>query len=200
MAPKKSTGGRAKTEKKVTRYSYDEIKDPRTPTTVQKRYLRFIDRYTRVHRMAPSFADIQRALCVTSPSAHRMVLTLEKRGALARVPGRARSLRLLLPPEAFAEDSAGSVVHDPGRSHGSLRHALREPVDSDGAGYHLAVVLGILEPRSEMGQRLPPALPGRQLQPVLAALVKVGVLLRDGNRYRWNDGYSWQVTKRAKRP
>jgi len=168
-------------------------------TAVQKRYLRFIDRYSRVHGVAPSFADIEHALCVTSPSAHRMVLTLEKRGALARVPGRTRALQLLLPPEAFAEDSVESVA--PVRNHGYLRNALREPVDADGTGYHLAVALGILRPRSEMGRPLSTGQQlGRQLQPILAALVSVGVFLCEGDRYRWNDGYSWQVTKRSRRP
>ena len=168
-------------------------------TAVQKRYLRFIDRYSRVRGVAPSFADIEHALCVTSPSAHRMVLTLEERGALARVPGRSRSLELLVPPEAFAEDSVEPVA--PARSHGYLRNALREPVDADGTGYHLAVALGILRPRSETeppsstGQQL-----GRQLKPILAALVSVGVFLCEGDRYRWNDRYSWQVTKRSRRP
>jgi hypothetical protein len=167
-------------------------------TAVQKRYLRFIDRYSRVHGVAPSFSDIQHALCVTSPSAHRMVLTLEKRGALARVPGRTRSLQLLLPPEAFVEDSVKSLA--PERSHGYLRNALREPVDADGTGYHLAVALGILRPRSEMERPLPTAHHlGRKLQPILLALVSVGVFLWDGQRYRWNDGYSWQVPKRARR-
>jgi len=168
-------------------------------TAVQKRYLRFIDRYSRVHGVAPSFADIQHALCVTSPSAHRMVLTLEKRGALARVPGRTRSLQLLLPPHAFAEDSSEAVA--PARGHEYLRNALREPVDADGAGYHLAVALGIIRPRSEMKRPLAAAHHlGRQLQPVLAALVTVGVFHCDGYRYRWNDRYSCQVTKRRRRP
>ena len=165
---------------------------------VQKRYLRFIDRYSRVHGVAPSFSDIQHALCVTSPSAHRMVLTLEKRGALARVPGRTRSLQLLVPPEAFAENSVESVPSE--RSHRYLQNALREPVDADGTGYHLAIALGIFGPRSEMERPLSTGHHlGRQLQPILEALVSVGVLLCDGDRYRWNNRYSWQVTKRARR-
>ena len=168
-------------------------------TAVQKRYLRFIDRYSRVHRVAPSFADIQHALCVTSPSAHRMVLTLEERGALARVPGRTRSLQLLLPPEAFTEVPVESVA--PERSPGYLRNALREPIDADGAAYHLAVALGILRSKSKMerprstGHHL-----GRQLRPILVALVTVGVFRCDGDRYSWNVGYSWQVNNRARRP
>ena len=33
QAPKKTTPKQAKAEKKVTRYTYDEIKEPRTPET-----------------------------------------------------------------------------------------------------------------------------------------------------------------------
>ncbi|MBI4879361.1 MAG: hypothetical protein HY812_06830 [Planctomycetes bacterium] len=158
-------------------------------TAVQKRYLRFIQRYSAARGVAPSFSDIEHGLCVTSPSAHRMVLTLEKRGALGRVPGRARSLQLLLPPEAFAEDSGEPAV--PERGHGYLRNALRQAVDAGTAGRHLAVALGILRPGSE--RRRPSAGYrdlGRRLRPVLVALASAGVLLRDGDRYRWNDEYS----------
>lgn len=40
---------------------------------------------------------MQRYLRVTPPVVHQMVVTLERRGLLARVPGQARSIRLLLP-------------------------------------------------------------------------------------------------------
>ena len=36
---------------------------------------------------------------VTPPSVHQMVLTLEAKGFIARVPGQARSIRLLIRPE-----------------------------------------------------------------------------------------------------
>ncbi|MDA2937665.1 hypothetical protein MYX75_05305 [Acidobacteria bacterium AH-259-A15] len=35
---------------------------------------------------------------VTPPSVHQMVLTLEKRGLISRIPGRPRSIQLLIPP------------------------------------------------------------------------------------------------------
>jgi len=152
-------------------------------TSVQKRYLRFIDRYAQVHGVAPSFADIEHALCVTSPSAHRMVLALEKRGALARVPGRARSLQLLLPPEAFADDPVEATA--PAGSPGYLRDALRKPIDADGAAYHLAVALGILRSKSKRGLTANHLF--RQLRPILAALlaalVNVGVVRCERGRY-----------------
>ena len=44
-------------------------------------------------------ADIQRYFKVTPPSVHQMILTLERRGLIARVPRQARSIEVLLPPE-----------------------------------------------------------------------------------------------------
>ena len=46
--------------------------------------------------MAPSEADMQRFFRVTPPSVHRMVLALEQRRLLERVPGQSRSIRLLV--------------------------------------------------------------------------------------------------------
>jgi repressor LexA len=40
---------------------------------------------------------------VTPPSVHSMVLTLAERGLIERVPGRARSIRVLVPPEQLPE-------------------------------------------------------------------------------------------------
>jgi Mn-dependent DtxR family transcriptional regulator len=53
--------------------------------------------YTLIHRVPPAEADMQRFFRVTPPSVHQMVLTLERRGLLQRTPGKARSLRVLVP-------------------------------------------------------------------------------------------------------
>jgi hypothetical protein len=42
---------------------------------------------------------MQRFFRVTASAIHGMVLTLERRGLLARVPGMARSIRVLLAPD-----------------------------------------------------------------------------------------------------
>ena len=56
----------------------------------------FIQTYATLHGVAPAEADMQRFFRVTPPAVHRMVLALEQRGLIARVPGRSRSVRLLL--------------------------------------------------------------------------------------------------------
>lgn len=70
-------------------------------TDRQGQYLAFIYAYTQVNGQPPAEADMQRYFAVTAPSAHQMVLTLESRGWLRRTPRRARSIELLLPPEAL---------------------------------------------------------------------------------------------------
>jgi len=65
-----------------------------TPT--QGQYLAYIHYYTKVNGRAPAEADMQRYFGVSPPSVHQMVRTLERRRFIAREPGRARSIRLLL--------------------------------------------------------------------------------------------------------
>jgi Mn-dependent DtxR family transcriptional regulator len=60
-------------------------------------YLAFIFHSTKIHGCAPSEADMQQYFQVSPPSVHQMVLRLERHGLIARVPGQARSIRLLLP-------------------------------------------------------------------------------------------------------
>src|SRR5262249_5418900 len=49
----------------------------KTFTPRQGQYLAYIHLYTRLHRRPPAEADIQQYFCVTPPSVHQMVLTLE---------------------------------------------------------------------------------------------------------------------------
>lgn len=70
-------------------------------TKLQGQYLAFIDAYTTIHGSPPAEADLQRYFQVTPPSVHQMVLTLERRGFISRVPGQARSIRLLIAREVL---------------------------------------------------------------------------------------------------
>lgn len=72
-------------------------------TALQGQYLAFIRAYTVIHREPPAEADMQRFFRVTPPAVHSMVLTLAERGLVERVPGRARSLRILVPPEELPQ-------------------------------------------------------------------------------------------------
>lgn len=68
-------------------------------TVKQGQYLAFIYAYTRVNGRSPAEADIQRYFAVSPPSAHQMVLTLERGGWIRRTPGAARSIEVIVDPE-----------------------------------------------------------------------------------------------------
>ena len=68
-------------------------------TQKQGQYLAFIYYYTKVNKRAPAEADIQRFFNVTPPTVHQMILTLEKSGFISRGPGKARTIKVLLPPD-----------------------------------------------------------------------------------------------------
>ncbi len=68
-------------------------------TQKQGQYLAFVHYYFKIHGHAPAEADMQRYFRVSPPSVHQMILTLEKRGLIARTPGQARSIRVLIPRE-----------------------------------------------------------------------------------------------------
>ena len=68
-------------------------------TERQGQFLAYIHQYSLVNGCAPAEADMQRFFRITPPSVHSMVLTLERRGLIRRVPWQARSITLLVPSE-----------------------------------------------------------------------------------------------------
>ena len=65
-------------------------------TPRQGQFLAFIYYYTKIHKCPPAEADIATYFGVSPPSAHQTILTLEKHGLIARKPGQARSIQVLL--------------------------------------------------------------------------------------------------------
>jgi DNA-binding MarR family transcriptional regulator len=68
-------------------------------TETQGQYLAFIYYYDLVNRRPPAEADIQAFFGVTPPTAHRMVIELERRGLIRRTPRQARSIAVCVPAE-----------------------------------------------------------------------------------------------------
>ena len=68
-------------------------------TPRQGQILAFIYSYTKVNGRPPAEADMERYFRVSPPSIHQMILRLEERGLISRVPGEPRSIRLLVAPE-----------------------------------------------------------------------------------------------------
>lgn len=70
-------------------------------TAKQGQYLAFLYAYTTIHGQAPAERDMERFFRTTPPSVHTMVKALEREGFLRRQPGVARSIELLVAPEAL---------------------------------------------------------------------------------------------------
>jgi repressor LexA len=72
-------------------------------TKKQGQYLAFIYSYTKINRQPPAESDMQRFFRVTPPTVHQMVLKLDERGFITRVPGKARTIKVLLPPDELPD-------------------------------------------------------------------------------------------------
>ena len=66
-------------------------------TAKQGQYLAFIYWYTKLNKQPPAEKDFQFYFEVTPPTVHQMIVTLERRGLIARERGRARTIRLMVP-------------------------------------------------------------------------------------------------------
>jgi hypothetical protein len=75
----------------------------KTFTPKQGQYLAFIHLYTRLHRRPPAETDMQQYFRASPPSAHQMVLTLERAGLITRQPRVPRSIELLVDPKQLPE-------------------------------------------------------------------------------------------------
>ena len=65
-------------------------------TEKQGQYLAFIHTYLQLNGRAPAEADMEKFFGVTPPSVHRMVVELEARGLIRRVPRQPRSIELTI--------------------------------------------------------------------------------------------------------
>ena len=77
------------------------VSETLTFTDKQGQYLAFIYAYTRVQGQPPAEANLQQYFRVSPPTVHQMILALERHSLIRRTPGAARSIELLVPPEAL---------------------------------------------------------------------------------------------------
>ncbi len=91
--------GRGGRERNVASHAVPltDLQNPRhvKPTPLQRAYLKFIGDYVAVHQQAPAEADMEKFFQVSPPAVHRMVVALADKGLITRVPGQARSIRLV---------------------------------------------------------------------------------------------------------
>jgi len=72
-------------------------------TEKQGQYLAFIYYFSKIHRTPPAESDIAHYFAVSPPSVHQMIVNLEKNRFIERIPGQARSIRLLLAREELPD-------------------------------------------------------------------------------------------------
>lgn len=74
---------------------------PDGPTRQQGQFLAFIQQYMMRNEagVAPTYTDLQRFFNLTAPSVNSMLVRLERRGFIRRIPGRARGIELIVKPE-----------------------------------------------------------------------------------------------------
>lgn len=68
-------------------------------TPRQGQFLAFIHAYTKLHGRPPAESDMQRYFLVSPPVIHDMIVLLQQKKLIDRIPGEPRSIRLLLDPE-----------------------------------------------------------------------------------------------------
>ena len=68
-------------------------------TKKQGQHLAFIHHCKRVHNCPPAETDIQAFFGVTPPTVHQMIVRLEEKGLIKRIPRQARTIEVLVPPE-----------------------------------------------------------------------------------------------------
>ena len=73
------------------------------PTRQQGQFLAFINEYILRNEagLAPSHAELQRFFNLTPPSVNSMLIRLEARGFIRRIPGKARAVEINIPSQAI---------------------------------------------------------------------------------------------------
>jgi repressor LexA len=138
-------------------------------TARQGEYLAFIHRYTQKFGVAPSFEDIGRHFGTTPPSVNNMIKTLCARGLLSRLPGVARSLRVLVPELVLPESEFGGR-----REKSSARTTNAVPSTADVAVLAVTAVLNAMMPHVAFDES-PAGLAAAAAQAVHSSLAAAGV-------------------------
>jgi repressor LexA len=114
-------------------------------TKKQSELLRFINERLKETGIPPSFDEMKEALDLRSKSGiHRLVIALEERGFIRRLPNRARALEVLKLPESSSPSTrngkfAPSVIEG---NLGRLRPASASPEDDDALSGVAVPVMG----------------------------------------------------------
>jgi repressor LexA len=91
-------------------------------TAKQKELLVFIDTRLRQTGVPPSFEEMKEALTLQSKSGvHRLIMALEERGFIRRLPHRARAIEVIKLPDAMSDGTQRRSTFTPSVIEGSGR-------------------------------------------------------------------------------
>ncbi len=116
-------------------------------TRKQSELLRFINERLKETGVPPSFDEMKEALDLRSKSGiHRLIIALEERGFIRRLPNRARALEVLRLPESSTPSGASRARRfEPSVIEGTLgrvRSLASAPNDDDGRSMVTIPVMG----------------------------------------------------------
>ena len=115
-------------------------------TRKQSELLRFINERLKETGVPPSFDEMKEALDLRSKSGiHRLIIALEERGFIRRLPNRARALEVLRLPESSTPSLARARRFEPAVIEGTLgrvRAAAVPVADDDGRSVVTIPVMG----------------------------------------------------------
>ena len=96
-------------------------------TTKQKELLAFIHERLQETGVPPSFEEMKEALDLQSKSGvHRLIMALEERGFIRRLPHRARAIEVIKLPDAMADGGSTRAGFSPSVIEGSGRRLSRQ--------------------------------------------------------------------------
>jgi repressor LexA len=111
-------------------------------TRKQSELLRFIHERLKETGVPPSFDEMKDALDLRSKSGiHRLIMALEERGFIRRLPNRARALEVIRMPESSTPGPARGQRFAPSVIEGNLGR-VRPPVEDSGPAHVAIPVMG----------------------------------------------------------
>ena len=109
-------------------------------TEKQNELLRFIHRRLKQNGVPPSFDEMKEALDLRSKSGiHRLIIALEERGFIRRLPNRARALEVLRMPDSVAQEPR-AMGFSPSVIEGNRTIARPRPVPSHDADNRMLTI------------------------------------------------------------
>jgi repressor LexA len=112
-------------------------------TSKQKELLLFINSRLQETGVPPSFDEMKEALELKSKSGiHRLIMALEERGFIRRLPHRARALEVIRLPEGLSEGPRQAGRFVPSVIEGGGRRTPPPSVPDQGGGYMSVPLMG----------------------------------------------------------